>query len=46
MMSEAELLAGLTDALTLAGWRWMHIRRSDGVTVGPGWDSTWYLGRS
>ncbi|HEV8282339.1 MAG TPA: hypothetical protein VGQ02_10790 [Candidatus Limnocylindrales bacterium] len=33
-MTEDELLEGITDALTLAGWRWMHIRRSDGITVG------------
>lgn len=33
-MTEAELMAGITDALTLAGWRWTHIRRSDGITVG------------
>lgn len=37
-MTEDELFAGLTDALTLAGWRWMHIIRSDGVTAGAaGW---------
>ena len=28
-MSEDELLLGLTQALTLAGWRWSHHRRSD-----------------
>lgn len=33
-MTEAELLLGITEALTYAGWRWTHIRRSDGVTVG------------
>jgi hypothetical protein len=33
-MTEEELLAGLTDALTIAGWRWTHVRRSDGVTMG------------
>lgn len=33
-MTEDELLQGVTDALTLAGWIWTHIRRSDGVTVG------------
>lgn len=33
-MTEAELLEGITDAMTLAGWRWMHIRRSDNITVG------------
>lgn len=32
--TEADLLAGLTDALTIAGWTWMHIIRSDGVTQG------------
>lgn len=37
-MSEDELLQGLTEALTLCGWRWMHIIRSDGVTAGSaGW---------
>jgi hypothetical protein len=36
-MTEAELLQGITEALTLAGWTWTHIRRSDGVTMGdPG----------
>jgi hypothetical protein len=33
-MTEDELLLGLTEALTIAGWRWTHIRRSDGVTMG------------
>jgi hypothetical protein len=33
-MTEDELLAGITEALTLAGWRWTHIRRSDTVTMG------------
>jgi VRR-NUC domain-containing protein len=33
-MTEDELLQGITDAMTLGGWRWMHIRRSDGITVG------------
>jgi len=33
-MTEDELLTGLTDALTLAGWTWTHIIRSDGVTMG------------
>ena len=33
-MTEAELLAGITDALTLAGFRWTHIRDSRGITVG------------
>lgn len=28
-MTEDELLAGITEALTLAGWRWSHHRRSD-----------------
>lgn len=28
-MTEDELLTGITDALTLAGWRWFHVRRSD-----------------
>lgn len=27
--SEAELLIGLTEAMTLAGWLWTHHRRSD-----------------
>lgn len=27
--TEDELLIGLTDALSLAGWRWTHSRRSD-----------------
>jgi hypothetical protein len=37
-MTEDELFAGITEALTLAGWRWMHIIRSDGVTQGSaGW---------
>lgn len=36
-MTEAELLAGITEALELAGWTWTHIRRSDGITIGrPG----------
>lgn len=36
-MSEADLLAGLTDALTISGWTWTHIIRSDRVTMGhPG----------
>lgn len=33
-MTEDELLAGITEALTIAGWRWTHIRRSDGITMG------------
>jgi hypothetical protein len=37
-VTEDELLAGITGALELAGWRWMHIIRSDGVTQGDaGW---------
>ncbi len=33
-MTEDELLAGITEALTFGGWRWTHILRSDGVTMG------------
>jgi len=33
-MTEDELLAGVTDALTLAGWTWTHIINSRGVTMG------------
>ena len=33
-MTEAELLQGITEAMTWAGWTWMHIRRSDGITQG------------
>lgn len=33
-MTEDELLAGITDALTIAGWTWTHIIRSDRVTQG------------
>lgn len=33
-MTEEELLVGITDALTIAGWTWMHILRSDHVTMG------------
>lgn len=33
-MTEEELLLGITLALTLGGWTWMHIIRSDGVTAG------------
>lgn len=33
-MTEDELLAGVTEALTFGGWRWTHIRRSDGITQG------------
>lgn len=37
-MTEDELQAGITEALTICGWRWMHIRRSDGITMGAeGW---------
>ena len=28
-MNENDLLQGVTDALTLRGWRWSHPRRSD-----------------
>lgn len=36
-MTEDELLAGITEALGWGGWTWMHILRSDGVTMGlPG----------
>lgn len=36
-MTEDELLLGITEALGFGGWRWMHIIRSDGVTMGhPG----------
>ena len=27
--SEDDLLRGITDALTVGGWRWHHVRRSD-----------------
>lgn len=33
-MTEDELMAGITEALGFGGWTWMHIRRSDGVTMG------------
>jgi hypothetical protein len=33
-MTEDDLLAGVTEALTLSGWRWTHLLRSDGVTMG------------
>lgn len=33
-MTEADLLDAVTKAATFLGWRWMHIRRSDGVTMG------------
>lgn len=32
-MTEDELLDGITEAMTLAGWRWMHVRRSDLAVV-------------
>lgn len=35
-MTEDELYAGITEALTLSGWRWMHIIRSDGRMTGNG----------
>lgn len=36
-MGEDDLLSGLAEALTMTGWIWMHIIRSDGVTQGnPG----------
>ena len=36
-MTEDELLAGVTEALELSGWRWTHIINSRGVTMGdPG----------
>lgn len=28
-MTEDELQTGITEALTFAGWRWFHVRRSD-----------------
>lgn len=38
-MTEEELLIAITDALTLFGWRWMHLRRSDLARVqgSQGW---------
>jgi hypothetical protein len=33
-MTEDELLAGITEALTFGGWVWTHVIRSDGVTMG------------
>lgn len=33
-MTEDELLIGITEALTISGWRWTHIRQSNGITVG------------
>lgn len=33
-MTEDELLEGITQAMTLVGWRWTHIRRSDTITMG------------
>lgn len=35
-MSEDELMAGITEALTLAGWVWYHVGRSDRVSRGTG----------
>lgn len=37
-MTEDQLLAAVTDAATLYGWRWYHVRRSDkALTMGaPG----------
>ena len=32
-MTEDELLTGLTDAMTLSGWWWMHVRRSDQAII-------------
>lgn len=32
-MTEAELLEGVTDALTVGGWIWTHTRRSDLATI-------------
>ena len=32
-MTEDELLTGVTEALTFAGWRWTHTRRSDVATI-------------
>lgn len=29
LMTEDELLTAITEAATMTGWRWMHIRRSD-----------------
>lgn len=31
--TEDELLIGITDALSLAGWRWTHARRSDAAVM-------------
>lgn len=31
--TEDELLLGLCEALTLAGWRWTHVRRSDRAVI-------------
>jgi len=37
-VTEDELMSGITGALELAGWRWMHIIASHGVTQGDvGW---------
>src|SRR5262252_4676813 len=35
-VTEDELYTGITEALTIAGWRWYHVRRSDGVSEGTG----------
>lgn len=37
--TEDDLLATITEALTLTGWRWMHVRRSDLAIVqgSQGW---------
>lgn len=32
-MTEDELLYGIAEALTFAGWRWQHSRRSDRAVV-------------
>jgi hypothetical protein len=32
-MTEDELLTGITEALTLSGWWWMHVRRSDQALI-------------
>ena len=42
-MNEDELLIGVTDALTLGGWLWTHVRRSDlAITQGsPGVPDLW-----
>lgn len=35
-MTEDELYQGIADALTIAGWRWYHVIRSDGRSAGTG----------